>query len=328
MMEAVSPLLQASGIEMPAEDVAAITSAANDFAMLLLVAREAVGMDSASGERSLAEALDRRLRELQAKSTQLEEAGKQLAEAQSLVGQLTRERDGVAEAYGTYERAVDAVLAKLELAAFRNAGNPDETLAQQLLHGDLWPLRLVLLAAREAWSLGAAAVATELAALIRISEVPAHCSAALVAVDRIAALDAQPFHPIVIDTVEELCRVFDATARISELYRSYNLQELESLEPWARVVATAVRNCLAGRGVEFRRPPLLQPADSDFSDFHGKYGDEQMPSVPAIRKRIGEELEQGNDRFVIDVTQSEVVIGGVNRRIGVLSLVSPHRWRT
>lgn len=325
-IEAVGPLLSACGMDAAAEP-AAIRNAADDVAMLLLIAREAAGPDPSDGEAGLAEAVERKLRELRAESTgyaeQLAQVRQQLADAQSEIARSTSERDS----YRQLERAADVLMARLELTQFRNKVSPDPALAQHL-QGDLWTLRLVLLAAREAWSAAAAGVEANLAAFLRIAEIPAHCSASFIALDRVAALDAQPLHPItVFDEVADLCRLFDATARVSEFHRTYQLQELDSLGPWAHLVATAAGHCLDRRGIQLRRPPLLQ-VGNDFKSFDRRFGDAKMPSFPAIRQRVVEELARGNDGFVVDVTQSEVIIDGAIRRIGVLSCVSPHRWRT
>jgi hypothetical protein len=105
------------------------------------------------------------------------------------------------------------------------------------------------------------------------------------------------------------------------------MQEFDLIEPWARCVAATTRHFLANRHIELRRPPLLQPPPSDFRTFDMNFGNDPMTPFLTVRQCIKTALERG-DGFVIDVTQSEVVVNGIVRRIGVLSLVSPHRWRT
>ncbi|HYC92739.1 MAG TPA: hypothetical protein VEO54_26255 [Thermoanaerobaculia bacterium] len=321
---ALAPLLTLCDVG-ESDDDAHVTAAIEDVGMLLLVARRETESTALSKTATLASALEARLKALHSAEKQsanaLAETQRALAHAQKTATESVRLREEALATCRRHEEAAGMLAARLELTP------NDHELLEHLLHGEAWTLRLLLLATETTWSSASAPVTAQLAALLQFADVPSQCSAALAALRRLVASDPPAIRPVGLDVVADLCRLADTAARISEFHGIYRLQELDAAAPWAAVVATTVKSVLAARGVEVRRPPLLQRLGSDFHAFEANHRDAPMTSFHAIRERIRAEVDRGNDGCVVDVTQSEIVIDGTIRRIGVASCMTPHLWR-
>lgn len=331
---AVKPLLKACGVVDGPDLARDAARAAADVHSVLSKARQIAGND-VTDLGCLSDALDERLRQMEEHAAncddQLTSARGQVAEAKAALESAQTLQQGVVATAGRYRTRAEELARRLELEpSSKGALEDDELYTAEFLSGPEWTFRLVLLAARDCWRSSAQGISPGLVSLLGIESIPEQFSRSLRLLNDLQSRTKTggPQGPQSADFggLEVLWRAVDALTRIVEFGRVYQLTELDPLEPIALVATTMARTFLADRGVELRRPRLLEAPGSDFGKFRSNYRNEELRPFPGIQKRILEELKKGLDEFVVDVTQSEVRMEGSIQRVGVFSLVSPQHW--